>query len=188
LEKGPEWLECAKVLELMGGPERRRAANYRTLVEDQVRQGLRECAWEGLRDQVILGGEEFAEAVKAAARGSNDAVGGGGKGRKGKAKGPGEKWLRRTCSLDEVIAAVAEARGERWEEFRDRHGDRGRDLALFLARRATGLTTSQLAEAMGLKQHANVSIAVKRYAAALTTDKEERAFAGRAAELLHVTL
>jgi chromosomal replication initiation ATPase DnaA len=95
---------------------------------------------------------------------------------------------RKTCSLEEVIAAVAKARGERWEEFRDRHGDRGRDLALFLARRATGLTTSQLAEAMGLKQHANVSMAVRRYAVALAVDKEERASAERAADLLHVTL
>ena len=31
--------------------------------------------------------------------------------------------------------AVEEVKGERWEEFRDRHGDWGRDAALYLGRR-----------------------------------------------------
>ena len=40
---------------------------------------------------------------------------------------------------------------------------------------------------MGLKQHANVSMAVKRYGTAMETDKEEHALARKAAEMLHVT-
>ena len=36
--------------------------------------------------------------------------------------------------LEAVIAAVEWVKGEKWDEFRDRHGDRGRDLVLHLGR------------------------------------------------------
>jgi hypothetical protein len=50
------------------------------------------------------------------------------------------------------------------------------------------LSAAKLAGVVGLKGHANVSMAVKRYGAALGKDRAELAFARKAAELLHVTL
>ena len=137
--------------------------------------------WEELREQVVLGAAGFARGVKrrvGAARGKGA----------GSREGVLGRWLREPVELKKVIAAVEKARGERWEDFRDRHGDSGRDLVLYLARKATGLTASALAREVGLKQHANVSMAVKRYERRMLEDKTVRKAAAAAAEMLHVTL
>ena len=90
--------------------------------------------------------------------------------------------------LEQVIAAVEKERGQSWTDFKDKHSDRGRDLVLYLARKATLLTVAELARAMKLKQHGNVSMAVKRYQVIMNQDVKERAVAKRAAQMLHVTL
>jgi hypothetical protein len=45
--------------------------------------------------------------------------------------------------------------------LRDKHGDSGRDMVLYLARRVTGLTLPELAKKVGLPAGENVSMAVK---------------------------
>jgi REP element-mobilizing transposase RayT len=172
----PKWLECERTLGLGGGKGEEQRRNYRKYVEDQVREGAALEPWAELRDRLFLGTREFVRRAKAAARGQFK------KGERGK------RWLRDDVSFEEVIAAVETARGKEWSDFKDRHGDRGRDLVLYLARRATDLSAAKLAGVVGLKGHANVSMAVKRYGAALGKDRAELAFARKAAELLHVTL
>jgi REP element-mobilizing transposase RayT len=172
----PKWLECEPTLELGGGKAEARRRKYREYVENQLRQGAALEPWTELRDRLFLGSIEFVRQAKAATRGQF-----------GKAA-IGAKWLREPVSWDEVIAAVEKARGQKWDDFKERHGDRGRDLALYLARRATVLTAAALAKAVGLNGSAQVSMAVKRYAAALRKDRTELGYARKAAEILHLTL
>jgi hypothetical protein len=68
--------------------------------------------------------------------------------------------------------------------FKDYHSHLGRDQILYLSRRATGLPVSQLANEVGLKQGANVCMAVKRYQARISTDPAEKALTARAAQML----
>lgn len=172
----PAWLEAEAVLELMGGKAEDRRAAYRRGVEAQLRQGVMASPWEELRERMFLGGEVFvAELLKGVA---------GVLGKKGKLP----RWARKVVGFEEVVAAVESARGERWSEFRDRHGDGGRDLAIFLARRATGLTLTQLARELGGASVTSVSMAGLRYEKRLRADRKELDMAKRAAEALGIAI
>jgi hypothetical protein len=98
------------------------------------------------------------------------------------------KSIRKTLTFEDVVAAVEKVRGERWEDFRDCHGNRGRDQALYLARRATPLSLSALAQAAGLNQHAGVAVAVKRYGRDAQQNPTERKLLKQAAELLRINI
>ena len=58
------------------------------------------------------------------------------------------------------MSAVEEAKGEGWEQFCLRHGDWGRDAALWLGRRVGGLSLGELAGGM---DYAAVGQAVARF-------------------------
>ena len=74
-----------------------------------------------------------------------------------------------------MVNGVEQFKGEKWEMFRDRHGDRGRELALHLARARGGMTLTELAKLAGLKSAAAVAMGLRRYATRLRTDARERA-------------
>jgi hypothetical protein len=63
----------------------------------------------------------------------------------------------------QVVEEVERERGERWRQFCERHGDKGRELALYLGRREGRLTLSALANHAGMRSEAAVNLAVKRY-------------------------
>jgi hypothetical protein len=97
-----------------------------------------------------------------------------------------EVLSRRRPSWADVVKSVEQLKGEEWETFRERHGDRGRDLALYAARRWSGLTLSELAEGGGLKGATAAAMAVKRYGALLCRDRREKTRLQRVAEMLNV--
>jgi hypothetical protein len=76
---------------------------------------------------------------------------------------------------EEVVQAVERVRGERWWVFRDRHGDWGRDLALYVARRHCGLGLKALAERAGGLDYASAATAIARFKTRLAKDAELRA-------------
>jgi len=53
-------------------------------------------------------------------------------------------------------------KGEDWNAFRDRHGDWGRDLALWCARKHTGLTLRELGAKVGDLDYTGVFLAISR--------------------------
>ena len=61
--------------------------------------------------------------------------------------------------------------GEPWATFCERHGDKRRDLALWVARRCTGLTLGELGQKAGGLDYAAVTMAVRRFPAACTRDQ-----------------
>ena len=75
---------------------------------------------------VVLGGSEFVGRMRKWLRGD-------------KREQAGLKRLQGRPSWEKAVAAVEAVKGERWAEFRDRYGDWGRDLALYLGRTRCGM-------------------------------------------------
>lgn len=160
LEKAPPWLETRQVL-AWGGPSGKKSQRqcYREYVEGAARQGLMESPWEQLISGLALGSREWLEQVKASWDG-------------GRREQPQSKGLELRPSLERVIKAVEEIKQEAWESFRDRHGDWGRDMVLYLARGQGGVSLSELGAAAGGTDYAAISVAIKRFGGKLERDKD----------------
>jgi putative transposase len=172
LEPSPPWLTRQAVFEYAGGSKGDSQANYRKYVEAQIRNGRMESPWQEIRDQILLSSAQFARQVKKQAL----------------LNGHKDRWAREALPLEKVIKTVETVRGAKWEQFRDKHGDNGRDLVLYLARRVTGLTVSELARQTGLTRGENVSMAVKRCQKRIDENRAERKLAAQAAQMLSVML
>src|SRR6266536_1440523 len=158
IARKPEWLECLEVLSLGGGEKGREREHYRDYVETAVREGLERSPWEELKEQVVLGGQEFVARLRTDASGDERE----------------QRAARRLSavrpSLARVIECVEKVKGEKWSEFRDRHGDRGRDMVLYLGQRMCGSKLDELARLVGLKEYSSVAMAVRRYERQLSRD------------------
>ena len=77
--------------------------------------------------------------------------------------------------IEAVIAAVEKVKEPGWAEFGDRDGDSGRDRALSLGRRRSGLKRAEWAEAAGLRNDGVVATSAKRHEPRLEADRAERA-------------
>ena len=75
------------------------------------------------------------------------------------------------AGFDKIIAAVEAEDGEAWGMFRDRHGDWGRDLTLYMARRHGGLKLRELGQVAGGMDYAAVSLALHRFPGRLARDR-----------------
>ena len=89
-------------------------------------------------------------------------------------------------SADQVKAAIARLRDEKWEDFAGRHGDWGRDMALHLMREFSGQSLPSLANGFGLKGPSAVCMAANRFGQRLVTDKMLRKLHQQACKLLNV--
>jgi hypothetical protein len=100
---------------------------------------------------VVLGSEKFVEKLRGHVRG----------------KAREQRGVARLGSarprLEDVIANVEKVKGEAWAEFRDRYGDEGRDLVLYVGQRACGMKLGELAAAAGMSDYKAVSMAIRRY-------------------------
>jgi REP element-mobilizing transposase RayT len=162
LEQPPSWLECQTVLDLGGGAKANQPQQYRQYVEEAVRDGLQESPWEALREQVVLGGAEFLASLRKHVRGHEQEQRGA------------RRLLEARPGLAEVIAAVEAVKGEKWDDFRERHGDSGRDMVLYLGRRVCGLKLGELAKAVGIHNDAAVSTNARRYEERLQSQRREQ--------------
>ena len=63
--------------------------------------------------------------------------------------------------FDEVVRMVERIKSEKWDSFRDRYGDWGRDLALWAGRRYCGMKLCELASRVGGLRDSAVTGAVK---------------------------
>ena len=69
------------------------------------------------------------------------------------------------------MAVVEEAKEGPWDRFHSRYGDEGRPLALYLARKRSGLTLCEIGEKAGGVEYKAVSAAVQRFAKRLESDQ-----------------
>jgi putative transposase len=175
LAQAPAWLRCEKVLQTVGGRQglaQRQA--YRNYVESAVRQGLPENPWARLTAQIVLGGTEFVHEACGGLRGNVR-------------EQTALRLLQHRRTLPEVIAAVEKLKGEPWAAFRDRHGDWGRDLALYLARTVCTSKLRTLAEAAGGIRYGSAGAAVKRFASRLKSDPALTAILAQARKVLEIS-
>jgi REP element-mobilizing transposase RayT len=157
LEKAPLWLQCERVLALGGGRPREQRVRYREYVEKEVREGLPERPWEELVVRLALGSREFVEQLTETP------------------KSAAGKELKAAIEQRPDFAAVRKVieglKDEPWEQFAERHGDWGRDLALYLGQEVCGLTLPELGAKAGGRSAMAVSMALKRLRKRLATDK-----------------
>ena len=147
----PEWLTRDVVGRLCGGRStKERQAALRAYTELAIREGLAESPWERLIGGAILGTETFAREVRQKLKGN-------------RREQPGLGKLGRRVDWEQIVKAVESAKGEAWESFRDRHGDWGRDAALWLGRRVGRMTLGQLAERIGGVDYTAAGAAASRF-------------------------
>ena len=140
----PEWLDMDVLLERAGGQ-----AKYRETVEERIRQGEVEPPWAQVKLGIALGTVEFAKKVRAHLKSGREM--------------PEKRDLRRQVGFEDVVAVVERLTGERWSSFCERHGDKRRDMVLWVARRCTGLTLAELGRKAGGMDYAAVTMAVRRF-------------------------
>ncbi len=175
LEEGPDWLCIEEVRAMIGGPRGKAAQSYRRYVEEAICAGLMESPFAEVEAQLILGGVALRAQVRRLL------------GDKQRREQPSARGLERR-DFQEVVAAVSRLKGESWESFRDRHGDWGRDLALWLGRSKCGLKLRELGELAGGIDYATVSVATIRWRRRAATDKKLMRMQERAADMLNAEI
>ncbi len=157
------WVWQEPLGRLCGGrtePERRAA--LRAYTEQAVRQGALERPWDRLVAGLVLGTEAFARRLRAGIAGN-----------------PREqaqlKGLAAPVAWSRIVWAVEQAKGEGWAEWSRRHGDWGRDAALWLGRRRGRLSLAELGVLAGGMDYAAVGQALSRFGKRLEKEAKLRA-------------
>lgn len=171
LEPAPSWLCVEEVCAKLGKSRENAKKAYRAYVEEAVCEGLEERPWQQVQAQLFLGGASLKRKVWNLLRGTAR--------KKTRSKGLGQREFK------EVIAVVSQLKGEAWSDFRDRHGDWGRDLALWLGRAHRGLGLRELGELAGGINYATVSAATSRWPRRMANDKSLAKLSMRAVQLLN---
>jgi hypothetical protein len=156
----PQWLSREVLGRLCGGRNtKEQQAALRRYTEEGLRQGLPERPWERLIGGVVLGTAAFAQRLRRqlSARGREHM---------------GVHRLRIAVTWEEIMRAVETQKGEPWAEFVNRHGDWGRDAALWLGRHLGRLSLSQLGGLAGGLDYAAVGTAISRFSRRLAQDSE----------------
>jgi hypothetical protein len=149
-EPAPVWLETGELLRRAHRQAARQREQFRADVQERLTHGVEAGRIERMRDAVAVGSAEFGRRIRAMAAGKS-------------LRGiSGKQALRRRISWPEVQAAVERLKGQPWDRFAERHGDEGRDLFLWAARRFCGVTVSELARAVGA-EYAAASAAMRRF-------------------------
>lgn len=155
-ERPEPWLDRERLLKRVKDG----AKGYRKLVEGRILQEQEEDLGSRVRWGVVLGGERFARKVRGVIRVSRETA--------------GREALRARRPVEEIVRMVEGIRGERKNRFWDRHGDWGRDLVLWGARRYGGLTLAELGALAGGVDYTAVSMALKRLAGRALRDRSLR--------------
>ena len=155
----PGWLVTEELEKRAGGRR-----EYREYVQEHVTRGADPAGYEDLRGRLALGSVEFREKVKCW-------VG------KVSKEQPLRRVLESAVRIETIVQMVEDERGESWAEFANMHGDWGRDLVIYLARKRTGLTLAEIGKALGGLEYKTAGKAVQRFEASLATKPERRKLA-----------
>ena len=156
----PEWLTQELLGSLCGGRNlKERQVAVRSYTEEAVREGLLERPWDRLIGGVVLGSEEYARKLYKKVKGNVR-------------EQPSLRRVGQSVEWAEIVKAVASVKGKPWEEFRDRHGDWGRDAVLWLGRRVGRLTLKELSKGVGELDYSTAGTAVSRFQRRLSRDSK----------------
>ena len=158
----PDWLVQEPLRRLCGGrTEKEQRAALRQHTEAPLRQGVIERPWDRLVGGLVLGSAAFAKRLLEGVEGNLRE----------------QTQLRRLAGQAgwaEIVSAVERLKGETWGEFHDRHGDWGRDAALWLGRRAGRLSLAELGRLAGTMDYAAVAQALTRFGRRMERNPELR--------------
>lgn len=159
----PCWLTCDELwLRAKRGKRENGAVCYRELAEGWIRHGEKaERYWDRLKAGMAIGSVLFLERAKKLVKGDK------------REQKEVRQW-KRLMPFGQVVKAVEGVKGESWDRFRDRQGDNGRDLVLWVARKRCGLTLRELGKAVGGMEYFAVSKAIKRMSERLRKQKSLR--------------
>ncbi len=147
----PDWVWLQDLRGLSGGRgEVEQSKAVRQYTEDAVREGLADNPWEGLVGGVVLGSAEFARRLLKGQRTNQR-------------EQPSVTRTLGRASWKQIVQAVEKAKGEQWETFSQRHGDWGREAALWLGRYSGRMRLAELAVLVGGCDYTTVGKAVSRF-------------------------
>ena len=173
----PPWLDMDAIARLDRGTRKERRERYRHYVESALREGLDTTGiWSELKEGAILGSAQFVNGLRDYLEGDPQE------------QRAAARLKERRVDLAEVITAVEQMKGERWEAFRDRHGDGARDMILYLGQRRCGMKLKELGAACGLKGYGSVAMAIRRYESKLAQDAETARQMKKITQMLNVKM
>jgi REP element-mobilizing transposase RayT len=152
------WVWREPLAHLCGGntPDEQAAA-LRAYTESAVLQGTIEPPWSRVLEGIALGSSAFVQRLRREARGNA---------REQKAL----RGARNVPRWAQIVSAIEQTKGETWASFVDRHGDWGRDAALWLARRTGRMQLAELGKAAGGLDYAVVSKSIARFGHRISSD------------------
>ena len=156
----PKWLTCEELWRRAKRRNQSLQESYQWQVEEPLKAGMDEVEafGERIRKAVAMGAEAFLERLRRGVRGDRQ-------------QQPEVRAWKRLLRFERVIASVVDAKGEAWEQFRDRRSDWGRDVALCLGWRHCGVTLPELGAAAGGLSAAATAKAVRRMEERLQHDR-----------------
>ena len=155
----PSWLCCDELWRRGCGKKGADPKKeYREWLENYIRQGVEEKIFSKLSAALVVGSTQFKADVRRQIL------------KRAGSRTDERRW-RRMLPFAEVVRAVSETKGEPWDAFVNRYGDRGRDLAIYVARQRCGLTLREIGEPIGMKDKA-VSFACSSIRKRLEDDSE----------------
>jgi len=144
----PQWVEKDALLDRAAKDAPDRFSSYRAIVEERIRQGVEESALIGLKWDLVLGGERFARTVRRHLQTGRETR--------------GRKELARWVSFEHVVGVVERIKGEKWESFRDKRGDEGRDLVLWACQQYGSMSLREIGTRAGGMDYSAVAVAILR--------------------------
>jgi hypothetical protein len=155
------WLDRETLLQRLDPVVEKAKVAYRTLVENRIRQGVEESLGVRTKWGLILGSERFARRVREHVKVGRESR--------------GRRAFQRRLDFEAIVRIVEQIKQERWDGFRERHGDSGRDLVLWAGRRFGGLTLKELGAKAGGMDYSTVAVAVLRLTAQAQRNRTLRA-------------
>jgi len=147
----PAWLTCEALWQRAKRRELTPTASYRWHVEEPLKAGIEEMEslFGRVNGSLAVGSDVFLERLRRRVSGNRQ-------------EQPAVRAWQRLLPFSRVMELMAKEKGEPWEQFRDRHGDWGRDMALCLGRHHCGMTQAELGAAVGGLAYPAVGHAVRR--------------------------
>ena len=153
----PAWLITSEILKRAGGRDQ-----YRRYVQSHVSGGLAASGFDELRDRVAIGSREFIDHARSWVQSVSP-------------EQANRVFLARCIPFERIVSVVESVKGESFDQFRDRHGDWGLALILYLARRHSGLTLSEIGTQAGGLAYKAVFAQIKRLRRKLDENSSLRA-------------
>lgn len=127
----PQWLFTSEILGRAGGRER-----YRRLVQSHVTLGVDPDEFSALAERVAIGSREFLDKARSWVKTVTP-------------EHQNRTFVVSHIPFDRIVSVVESVKGEPFSDFRDRHGDWGMAMVLYLARLHSGLTLQQIGQEVG---------------------------------------